>query len=200
LHGFLNGIIIDGEITKDEVLGLRDWIHDYQIFKNSWPFNATWKLVERIFADNVVTEQEKAELMEFCKEFSETIINNAKIHDEIYSKSWIQSDASILQPFTALCDRNEKIIFTNKKFCFTGPARTGPRKELNRIVKSIGGIPCNSVILDLDYLVIGAQSSPAWAYSTYGRKIEKVIEYRERGSDITILHEDDFIAQAKQIT
>jgi hypothetical protein len=65
-------------------------------------------------------------------------------------------------------------------------------------VKELEGIPYKSVVMKLDYLVIGAQSSPAWAYSTYGRKIERAIELRDRGIDIIILHEDDFISQAER--
>ena len=64
------------------------------------------------------------------------------------------------------------------------------------MVKKLDGIPLNNPIVQLDYLVIGAQSSPCWAYSTYGRKIEAVIANREKGAETLILHEDDFIGQA----
>ncbi|MGB5986576.1 MAG: BRCT domain-containing protein, partial [Desulfobacterales bacterium] len=94
------------------------------------------------------------------------------------------------------CARDCKIAFNQKQFCFTGPAKTGTRKNLEEIVTALGGIPKNNVVLTLDYLVIGAQSSPCWAYSTYGRKIEKAIELKRKGRNITILHENDFIDQA----
>ncbi len=42
------------------------------------------------------------------------------------------------------------------------------------MVTQSGGIPINSIVKELDYLVIGAQASLAWLYSTCGRKIEKV--------------------------
>lgn len=65
------------------------------------------------------------------------------------------------------------------------------------MVRKLDGIPKNNAVTQLDYLVVGAQSSPCWAYSTYGRKIEAVIENREkRGAETVILHEDDFIEQA----
>ena len=49
------------------------------------------------------------------------------------------------------------------------------------MVRKLDGIPKNNAVAQLDYLVVGAQSSPCWAYSTYGRKIEAVIENREKG-------------------
>lgn len=112
----------------------------------------------------------------------------------------MKTNAAYLLPFTALCDNKCTIQFKGRKFCFTGPARTGSRKELKKIVSETGGASSDRVVRHLDYLVIGAQSSPCWAYSTYGRKIEQVINYRKKGDNITILHEDDFIEQAKIAT
>jgi hypothetical protein len=196
LHGVLHGISIDKKATEEELKGLRDWLMDYEIFHDYWPFDTTWNLVNYILEDGIVTKEEETEFLEFCNNFTECVIDDPKVHDELYNRSFMQSDAFFLQPFTALCDRESNIEFRGKAFCFTGPARIGPRRKLKEIVKSLEGIPYDSVIQNLDYLVIGAQSSPAWAYSTYGRKIERVIELRDKGNEISILHEDDFISQA----
>ena len=192
LHGMLHGIILDNEVRS-----LYDWLQDYKIFKEYWPFCEIWQLIENVLEDGIVTEQEKAEVKQFCENFTEIVIPDSKINDEIYLESFMQSGSQILQPFTALCDRTHSICFGNRSFCFTGPARTGSRKALFKIVKSLGGKPSTNVSYHLDYLVIGAQSSPAWAYSTYGRKIEAVIDNRKKGCKTIILHEDDFIKQAK---
>ncbi len=121
------------------------------------------------------------------------------MHDGIYMNPWMQTNAPVLQPFTALCDRNAKIEFPKKSFCFTGPARTGPRRKLHDMVASQQGFAYDRVIQGLDYLVIGAQSSPCWAYSTYGRKIEQVLESRRKGNMTVILHEDDLLKQIPAI-
>lgn len=196
LHGLLHGTVIDDTLRDEEIIGIRDWLEDHEIFREYWPFNETWELIEHILADGVITKEEKADFLEFCKGFKECVIDNPDVHDSIYGESYMQSDSPYLKPFTALCDREAKIKFSGRAFCFTGPARIGPRRQLVEIVKSLEGIPYKTVIKNLDYLVIGAQSSPAWAYSTYGRKIEKVIEWRQKGQEILILHEDDFILQA----
>ena len=48
----------------------------------------------------------------------------------------------------------------------------------------------SSVTLKTDYLVIGDLSSRDWKFSSFGRKIEKAIEYRDSGkSDVAIISE-----------
>ena len=195
LHGVLSGIVLDGKVTEDEVLGLQDFLHDYSVFKDHWPFCATWEIINQIIEDNKITEDEKEDLLNFCNNFIEQILPDAKIHDDIYSESFMASRSPVLKTFAELCDRDTKIIFLEKTFCFTGPAKTGPRKKLHEIVESFGGIPAKNVIKSLDYLVIGSQSSPCWAYSTYGRKVEAVIKNNKEGADTLFIHEDDFIDQ-----
>ncbi|MCF8078625.1 MAG: hypothetical protein K9K88_05010 [Desulfobacterales bacterium] len=198
LHGVLHGISVDGIVTENEVLGLHDWLLDHEVFRYHWPFDETWSLVERILEDKIVDHAEAKELLEFCQSFSETRIKIPSVHDELYKKGFMKTEAAVLKPFSALCNRSGTIVFKMRSFCFTGPARTGPRRILHEVVEDLEGIPADRVTPNLDYLVIGAQSSPAWAYSTYGRKIEAVLENRKAGSNTDLLHEDDFVTAAKK--
>lgn len=50
----------------------------------------------------------------------------------------------------------------------------------------------DNVVHELDYLIIGADANRAWAYSCFGRKVEKAIELRKRGHKLLIVHEVDF--------
>lgn len=197
LHGVLNGIGIDGVIEQGEVWGLRDWLQNYDTFKHHWPFSHTWTLVGRILEDGKVTEEEKKELLDFCRRFVEDVKVTLQVSGDGDSETAI-TNASMLKSFDEHCDRTSEISFDGKVFCFSGIARTGPRKALHNIVKSLGGIPSRDLAPYVDYLVIGALSSSCWAYSSYGIKIEKVFDYRNKGVIITILHEDDFITQAKK--
>jgi len=45
---------------------------------------------------------------------------------------------------------------------------------------------------DVDYLVIGFDSSPCWTFACYGRKVEQVVELQKKGFKIQIVHENDF--------
>jgi NAD-dependent DNA ligase len=200
IHGVLNGISIDNTIRDYEIIGLKSWLSVYQHVSGYWPFCELWEIVTRILEDGKIDDNERLELIDYCDNFTETKIDDPLIHDEIYTREFMKTDAPDLLPFTALCDNKCQIQFKGRTFCFTGPARTGPRKELRKIVAAAGGKSSNKVVNHLDYLVISAQSSPCWAYSTYGRKIEKVINNRNKGDETTILHEDDFIEQAKIAT
>jgi len=70
------------------------------------------------------------------------------------------------------------IEFENKTFCLTGtfPSAYGDRKQLANIIKDKGGVMKDSVPKLLDYLVIGEFGNSDWIHSSYGRKIEKVME------------------------
>ena len=197
LHGVLQGIAADKKVNVNEVIGLKNWLEVHCHLKDYWPVCEVWDMVSRILADGVVDENEKAELLAFCKNFSEIPVKTPILRDEIYKQLFMKSNAPVLLPVTAICDRGHQIAFEDRSFCFTGPARSGKRSDLCEIVVSMGGIPKNNVVTSLDYLVIGAQSSPAWFFSTYGRKIEKVMNLKiEKQAKTVILYEDDFINQA----
>jgi NAD-dependent DNA ligase len=197
LHGFLHGIAIDKELTESEVRDLKDFMLDYENFKDLWPFCDAIEVVEQILKDGIVTKEESKELLSFCNHFKEQVAQNIKINEPI-SDSTLQrlDEVPILKTFDALCEREAEITFKDSTFCFTGLARTGSRKKLAAIVEELGGAHKSNISNNLDYLVIGAQSSPCWAYSTYGRKIEHVMDNRKSGYYTTILHENDFLKQA----
>lgn len=198
LHGVLNGIGIDGTINDEEVWGLHGWLQNYTVLKNHWPFSGTWTLIERILEDGKVTEEEKKELLDFCRRFVETNKGSTPLSVDEGINAADDADNPILQSFENLCDRTSDIAFEGKRFCYTGLLRFGTRKTVEDMAQSLGSISEKRVVPDLDYLVIGARSSPCWAYSSYGLKVRKVLEFRRMGRHITFLHEDDFIAQANQ--
>jgi hypothetical protein len=55
----------------------------------------------------------------------------------------------------------------------------------------LGGVVKKGVTRDLDYLILGAEGNPCWAYSCYGRKVEQAMNYRRAGSLLLIVHEND---------
>jgi hypothetical protein len=182
-HGVLQGIAIDRKITEDEIKGLNDWLLDNEDLRLHWPFDDAFVLVDRI---------------EFCREFSEEPLPYPVIHDEEYTRGFMISESPVCRPITYICDREARIVFDRRSFCFTGPAKSGPRRLFKEMVEKLGGVFHNTTIRGLDYLVIGAQSSPCWHYTTYGRKIETVMEERKSGGKTVVLFEDDFVYQANE--
>ena len=195
LQSVLKGILEDNPIRENEAIELKCWLAMHEIVKNCWPFSDLWKPVRRILSDGALEENEKDELNDFLTGFTALKTDDRQIHDGCCCEACMQKSTPVLLPFPALCDRESKIVFNNRTFCFTGKAVTGPYKELHALVESVNGIPAVSIGKDLDYLVIGAHSCACWAYSTYGRTIEKAIELQKGGAALTMLHEDDFVGQ-----
>lgn len=194
LHGVLQGILVDDEVADLEVRGLYDWLLDYEIFKDSWPFCEIRPLLEAILEDNKITKAERKRVKEYCEQYIGVPITNLQDHD-VRKESWAQTDAPHFKPISYICDSGVDIHFSDKLFCFTGKPRTGPKKDLEKLAEERGGLIKSNVTLNLDYLVIGANGDPCWSYSTYGRKIEAVIRNRKKADvNTTIVSEDDFIA------
>lgn len=200
LHGLFSGIACDNVITPDELEGLQDWLLDYESLHDWWPINELIPMLNDILADGKVDEEEHQRLHTFFADFAEQVIEDPAIYDEEY---WLDdhmvSPSPIFKPISSICEKNPDICFQGKRFCLTGPAASGKRKDILQEIENLGGIPHDRVVVDLDYLVIGAQSSPAWLYSTYGKKIETVINRKEKNPDCTtlIISEHDFVQAAK---
>jgi len=197
LHGILGGIAVDKKITGDEIKGLEDWLLDYEAFKQWWPINEISTIVREVLKDGRIDEKEHRLLLEYFHDFAEQPLEHVTLHDKEYMFDRnLKSHSPFFEPIASICEKDPKITFQNNYFCFTGPAVSGCRKDLLNIVKKLGGMTTNTIIKKLDYLVIGAQSSPAWIYSTYGRKIEKFMQKNKIKNQVYLIQEKDFIEAA----
>jgi NAD-dependent DNA ligase len=194
LHGFLFGIIADNRISKEELEALRKWMGFHSSNSSKWPFNELDSLIENVLADGIITEEEQQAILSFARGFIEQSVSSDFEKDNtLYNKPWLISNAPTLQTIDQIVERDVKILIIKKTFCFTGQMKAGTRKEVENLLRDKGGFPVDTINKHTDYLVIGALSNPCWAYSTYGRKIELVMNNKETGGITTILHEDDFI-------
>lgn len=82
-------------------------------------------------------------------------------------------------------------IFESKLFCLTGDFNHGAKNEIADYIISKGGQVKESLTLKVDYLVRGLQGSDAYAYGSYGSKVKKALEMKEKGNSIKIITEDD---------
>lgn len=192
LHGFIHGIIADEKVTSEELRALRRWMNYHNSNINKWPFKETYELINKILADGIVTKEEQKEFIEFAKGFAEKKVANQERDPSVFVNQWMNSDSPSLKTIDQIIDRVD-IEIEGRTFCFTGQAEYGNRKDLHTLLKLHDGTPKKSVVTYLDYLVIGAKSNPCWAYSTYGRKIEKAMKYKQEGYQVAIIHEKDFI-------
>lgn len=196
LHGVLAGVAADGHVGDHEVLGLIDWLGRHDHLAGRWPYDDLVTLLRRVLADGRLDPGERAELFAFCDDFVERPVADAPCHDRPdRGAAWfLVSEAPVVRSLHGICERAPRIVFPERQFCFTGQMRSGPRRAMQALVTARHGTLASSVTRALDYLVIGADSSPAWAYGPYGRKIEKAMDYRRSGAALTIVAEVDFLS------
>ncbi len=201
LHGIMQGITIDGEITEDEAFFLKKWAEVYAPAEKIFPYSDLLILLNRVLADGRIDPDEHTELMTFCRDFSERLNKDQDIDLSIGDDGpWMQSKAPVLNTIEQVCDPTATVEIPGRCFCFTGQAAYGSRADLQFLTEHLSGITTNNIIKHLDYLVVGAKSSPCWMYSTYGRKIEKALAFNadaETEKPIIIIHENIFIDAVK---
>jgi hypothetical protein len=77
---------------------------------------------------------------------------------------------------------NQKIIFKNHSFCFTGKLVDLKRTQAERETRSRGGLTTKEINSKLDFLVVGSIPSTGWKHGDYGRKIEKAREIQKENN------------------
>ena len=108
------------------------------------------------------------------------------------SKTITQAPIAETGLIRGLCAVDPEITFLDRGFCFTGSSSRFTRQQIEEIVRSFGGTAHASPSRKVHYLIVGAEGNPCWAFSCYGRKVEKAIKLRKAGVRIAIVHELDF--------
>jgi len=183
LQGLCHGILSDGILKEKEIVDLNEWLLKNEHLSNHYPYDELRSLIMSILSDNKVDEEEKLVLKAFFKEF-------VKLEDEKINAQINEETAGV--SISGLCTSEPNVTFENKTFCVTGKLQRYERKEVQDKIKKLGGIPVDSVTMKTDYLIVGDSGNPAWAFSCYGRKVEKAITMRKEGHTIMIIHEYDF--------
>lgn len=91
-----------------------------------------------------------------------------------------------------ICSMCPEIAFDGRVFTFTGTSSKATRKQIADQITELGAAFAPNVTAQTHYLVVGAGGNPCWAFSCYGRKVEKAIDFRKSGNPILIIHESDF--------
>jgi NAD-dependent DNA ligase len=178
--GLVKGVLADGTVSQDEAALLAQWLGTHPDAMDTWPASIIATRLQRIFADGRVTSEEQEDLRELL---SDVVGGRAGI---------VASDnASTELPL----DRPPpSILFLDRTFVLTGKFAFGPRTACQGTVERAGGKCEGDVTMRTDYLIIGTFGSRDWVHSSYGRKIEKAVQYRTRGKTVFIVGEDHWAA------
>ena len=78
-------------------------------------------------------------------------------------------------------------------FVFTGTGIFGTRRRMQDAIIRAGGTVERNITRQTNFVVLGTYVTPAWVHESFGRKIEKAMEYRgQKGTGIRIVHEEDW--------
>ena len=84
--------------------------------------------------------------------------------------------------------------FYAKAVCFTGSFSFSIRKDLQQYIADVGGTPVDSVTKKTDILVVGQQDFRVVGDSGMSGKQRKALELLNKGQNIEILSEEDFLS------
>lgn len=173
--GLCRGLLADGIVTADEALMLSNWLEANGEAAGQWPANAVAERFDRIFADGVVDSEEQEELAQLLREVTGTIEEG----EQAVGRS---STLPLTDPRPAL-------EFKGWQYVFTGRFASGTRRWCQQTVERLGAATTSDVTLSTNVLVIGTYGSRDWAHSSFGRKIQKAMEYQQRGHSVLIVDE-----------
>ena len=186
LQGILHGLLADGVIDDTEIAKLSEWLEEKDHLRGCFPFDEIDSLLTTVLADHVVDAQER----EMLRRYFETFVSYS-------GRKQIQQSMDRGDSFdprvAGICAVCPEIEFSQRTFCFTGISDRRNRRELVGIVTGLGGKFSNSLGRTVDYLVVCTMGNPCWAYSCYGRKVERAMKLRRQQHRIVIVHENDFM-------
>jgi NAD-dependent DNA ligase len=89
--------------------------------------------------------------------------------------------------FTTPCPT---VSIDGRSFVLTGKFVTGTRAYCESLVTARGGLCLPSVSRRAHYLVVGGLGSDQWIASAFGTEIEKAVQLRAAGHDVSVVPED----------
>jgi NAD-dependent DNA ligase len=186
LHGALHGIAADQKIDEAELRGLQDWLGDHEHLKGTYPFDEVESLITGILKDGIIDAEEHETLINFFETF---IDYSLKARMDRAVKIAKRSVTKLNRG--GICAVDPLIVFPENTFVFTGISAKASRAEMRGEVVSRQGRVTDHVPT-CQYLVVGNDGNPAWAFSCYGRKVELAMQLRQEGKTILIVNEVDF--------
>ena len=172
LEGLISGIAADYVIGEAEWNYLYHWLENNDQLKGLFPYDEIYDTVLKIGFDKKLSNENQKYL--------------------IQAFQWVNNDRSISKDNPFVPWQKDPIVdFKGKFFCITGTSVKAPRKKIEEKVKDYGGQISRDVSGKTDYLVVCTNGNIAWAFASYGRKIENAINIRKQGHKLIIIEERD---------
>lgn len=172
LTGLCKGAILDGSINQAEAEGIMAWLNAHAHCLKAYPANILHERLRLMLDDGVLDSEEEGDLLGLLLRFATPETMAGTPHSAL-----------------PIDEPPPPVTISGHSFCFTGTFDYGPRAACQAAVNSRGGLAVDAITKKLHYLVIGNIGSEFWKHSTFGNKIAKAVEYRERGAPLIIVAE-----------
>lgn len=175
LLGFIKGVTADDTVNRQEVMALKAMLDKSPELIEQWPGDLIDQRLKDILADDIITDEEARDLYNML----------AKIAAQTFHETGLATGMATQY----LSDDPDEIDLNGCLVCFTGQFLSGSRSKQERIAAELGATPQKTVTQKTDCLVLGTLASRDWKFTSYGRKIQTVLENRKKGSKTLIISE-----------
>lgn len=177
LIGLARGIIADGVLSQGEVEFLQKWLAANVAISDQPVIKTLYIRINEVLNDNVLDREECTELFDALNSLSSGDFE----HGEVLKSSTLP--LNIPQP---------DLTFPDQLYCFTGTFSFGQRKHCEKAVTDRGG-SCAGLSQKTQFLIVGTYATDSWKHSSFGNKIIKASEWREKGLPISIVSEQHWV-------
>lgn len=178
--GFAKGILSDGVVSQSEVIALQQWISANHDVAGIWPVSPLTMRIHRVLEDLRIDDAERADLADLLR----------KLVGGGYGVLAGDNAATALP----LDDPPPPLSFAGQLYVFTGKFAFAPREVCELHVRQLGGDCASTITRKTNVVVIGSFGSRDWAHTSFGRKLQKAVDYRATGVPLVIVSEDHWAA------
>jgi NAD-dependent DNA ligase len=179
LLGLCKGVLADGVVNQLEAEFLAQWLRLNRETSDQWPANILFERVTEMLKDGKLDKEEEGELLGLLMQATGGDASRLNAHS--------------LSTGLPISDPLPDVMISGKTLCLTGKFVLGSREKCRAEIEKRGGQFVETITVELDYLVIGVIGSRDWIHSSFGRKIEKAVEYRAKGHPLGIVAEEHFV-------
>lgn len=184
LMGMVTGIVADAHLHDREIQLLSTWLSENSAAANYWPGSVIAAQVRAVLADGMITEDERRHLL--------------GVLTEMANSDFSATGSAQAEPLKLpIDDEAGPVAMMNAGVVHTGTFMYGTRAACERLSMAMGAMPLDNVSKSTDVLVIGTRVTPAWFNESYGRKILRGAELRQKGHAIRIISEAYWFETAK---
>lgn len=175
LIGIAQGLICDRHLNDTEVLFLNQWLQSNENIALIWPGDVVHARIQEVLADGVVTEDERAYLIETLRELVGGTLEDL-------------ADAEHVSEL--MFDQDVEVLFEGRRFCLTGNFVFAPRNSCAEAIERRRGTVASAVSKKTHYLVVGSMGSPEWKHGSFGTKVEQAMALKNEGAEICLVDEN----------